>query len=482
MLTLIRDQWPALATVAGVVAVLMALAASAHAILTKREVRAAIGWVGLAWLSPLVGPVLYATLGVNRIKRRARELRPGHDAGEVTRAAVQRQAVETVTALGYDPGVVLLAGATTGEELTMGNAIEPLDCGDEAYPSMLDAIENAERSVGLCSYIFDHDQVGMRFISALEDAHRRGVQVRVLIDGVGARYSKPRTPRVLRAKGIPVAEFLSGMVPWRMPYMNLRNHRKILVVDGRVAFTGGMNIREGCMLSLDTAHPVRDLHFRLEGPVVTHIMEVFARDWTFTTGEGLDGDAWFPTLQLVGDAAARTVPDGPDDDFEKAYDTILGAIINARTSIRIASPYFLPDETLTRALQLAARSGRRVDVILPAVNNLRLVQWAMAAEMEHVLAPGINVWLTPPPFDHTKLMVIDGLWVLFGSANWDSRSLRLNFELNVSSFNEPLAGRMDAFLDEKVASARRLEAAELNARRLPVRLRDGAVRLFSPYL
>jgi len=482
VLELIRSQWPALATFAGVVAFLMAVAASGHAILTKREVRAAIGWVGLAWLSPLVGPVLYAVLGVNRIKRRARELRPGHEVPEETRAAALEAAVETVTALGYDPGIVLLAAATTGEELTMGNAIEPLDCGDQAYPSMLEAIENAERSIGLCSYIFDHDRAGVRFISALEAAHRRGVQVRVLIDGVGARYSKPRTPRILRGKGIPVAEFLSGMLPWRMPYMNLRNHRKILVVDGRVAFTGGMNIREGCVLDLDTAHPTRDLHFRLEGPIVPHMVEVFARDWTFTTGEALEGEAWFPELQPVGEAAARTVPDGPDDDFEKVYDTILGAITNARKSIRIASPYFLPDETLTRALHLAARAGRRVDIVLPAVNNLRMVQWAMTAEMEHFLAPGIDVWLTPPPFDHTKLMVVDGLWVLFGSANWDSRSLRLNFELNVSSFHEPLASRMDALLDKKIASARRLETAELKARRLPVRLRDGAVRLFSPYL
>jgi cardiolipin synthase len=479
MSDLIRTLWPILATALWIA---MALAASVHAILTKREVRAAIGWAGLAWLSPYVGAILYAVLGINRIKRRAQSLRPRPQLPEETRTAVMTQVRAAVQSLGYDPDLVRLAGAISGEELTVGNHIEALVSGDAAYPLMLEAIGGAERSIGLCSYIFDHDRAGVRFIHALETAHRRGVEVRVLIDGVGARYSKPRTPKVLRELGVPVAEFLSGLVTVRMPYMNLRNHRKILTVDGQIAFTGGMNIREGCVLELDCHHPVQDLHFRLTGPVVEQIQEVFTRDWSFTTGEVLSGDAWFPELGPTGECAARSVPDGPDDDFEKIYETFLAAINNARESIRIASPYFLPDEALARALQLAAKAGKRVEIILPEVNNLRLVQWAMTAELEHVFVPGISVWLTPPPFDHTKLMIVDGLWVSFGSANWDSRSLRLNFEMNVNSMNAPLAERLDALLDDKIASARRLEPEELKSRRLPVRLRDGAVRLFSPYL
>jgi cardiolipin synthase len=479
MSDVLRTLWPILATALWIA---MALAASVHAILTKREVRAAIGWAGLAWLSPYVGAILYALFGINRIKRRAQTLRPRPQLPEETRSAVLARARAAVQSLGYDPDLIRLGGAISGEELTVNNHIEPLVSGDQAYPAMLEAIGQAERSIGLCSYIFDHDRAGVRFIHALEAAHRRGVAVRVLIDGVGAQYSKPRTPKALRELGIPVAEFLSGLVSVRMPYMNLRNHRKILTVDGQIAFTGGMNIREGCVLELGSGHPVQDLHFRLTGPIVSQVQEVFTRDWQFTTGEVLDGEEWYPELGPVGECVARTIPDGPDDDFEKIYETILAAINNARESVRIASPYFLPDEALSRALHLAAKAGKRVEIILPAVNNLRLVHWAMMAELEHVLVPGIDIWLTPPPFDHTKLMVVDSLWVMFGSANWDSRSLRLNFELNVGSMNPPLAERLDRLLDEKIASARRLEREELKSRRLPVRLRDGAVRLFSPYL
>ncbi len=479
MIGALQEGWPLLLTLLGLS---LDIAATAHIILTKRNVRAAIGWVGLVWLSPFIGVVLYGLFGINRIRRRARELRPSVNASVDERMDLMSRATEVATSLGYDSGVVRLMGAIAGEELTTHNRFDALVNGDQAYPSMLAAIDQAEHSVGLCSYIFDHDRVGVRFIDALVRAQDRGVDVRVLIDGVGARYSKPRTPGVLRQRGVPVGEFLNSTAPWRMPYFNLRNHRKVLVVDGRVAFTGGMNIREGCVLGEPSDHPVQDLHFRVEGPVVSQIAEVFAQDWAFVTDEHLDGDRWFPAPNRVGDATARVIPDGPDDDFEKIYDTLLSALNHARESIRIATPYFLPDENLVRAMHLAAKAGRRIEILIPEVNNLRFVQWAMWGQLQDMLVPGITVWLTPPPFDHTKILLLDGRWVLLGSANWDARSLQLNFEMNVSTMNPELAEELGRLLDRKISSARRLTAADVEARSLPVKLRDGALRLFSPYL
>lgn len=479
LLSALRELWPIVATL---LFLATSAAASAHAILTKREVRAAIGWAGLAWLSPFVGPLLYVVLGINRIERRARRLSIRPVPPEQTLATVQYLAEEAVAALGYDPALIALSGAIAGEELTLGNRIDPLVDGDEAYPAMLDAIASAERTVGLCSYIFERDGPGEAFIDALADAHGRGVAVRVLMDAVGARYSRPPTPRLLAERGVPVARFLAGAMPWRMPYVNLRNHRKILVVDGRVGFTGGMNIRAGCVLRDEPENPTRDVHFRLEGPVVGQIAEVFARDWSFVTGESLEGDRWFPEPIDSGDCAARVIPDGPDDDFERIYEAVLVAINTARESIRIVTPYFLPEEPHIRALQLAAKAGRRVEIVLPLKNNLRLVQWAMNAHLEQLMVPGITIWLTPPPFDHTKLLLVDDVWSMFGSANLDARSLRLNFEMNVSSLDPPLARRLAGLVDERIAAAHRLEARDLRARGLATRLRDGTVRLFLPYL
>jgi cardiolipin synthase len=264
--------------------------------------------------------------------------------------------------------------------------------------------------------------------------------------------------------------------------INLRNHRKALIVDGLVAFTGGMNIRHGNVLADQPKSPVQDLHFRVTGPVVTELQEAFANDWMFTTEETLDGNRWFPETPEAGDVIARVIPDGPDADFENARWTLLAALAEAQVSVKIVTPYFLPDHALISALNLAALRGVRVDIILPAKNNLPPVHWASRSLWWQVLERGGHIWLTPPPFDHSKLMVVDGHWVLLGSANWDARSLRLNFELNVECYSRAFAQAMEALIAKKLAAAHEVTMAEADARTMPGKLRDAIARLFSPYL
>ena len=183
-----------------------------------------------------------------------------------------------------------------------------------------------------------------------------------------------------------------------------------------------------------------------------------------------------------GDVIARAITDGPDADFEKARWTLLAALAEAQTSVQILTPYFLPDSALVTALNLAALRGVRVDIILPAKNNLPFVHWASRAMWWQVLERGCHIWLTPPPFDHSKLMIVDGHWVLFGSANWDARSLRLNFELNVECYGRDFAQEMEKVIAKKLHAAREVTLAEVDGRSLPVKLRDATARLFSPFL
>ena len=485
---LLAWSWPYVFTV---LYIGTAIVASAHAVLHKREVRAAIAWAGLIWLSPIVGAGLYAVFGINRIARRATKLRadgPSPDELPDIGIMIPKRVVTPIEPEGLGAGPYGLAalrrfiGTVSGRELTAGNAVTPLVNGDEGYPAMLEAIESARRSIVLCTYIFDHDRVGTRFVEALTAAMQRGVEVRVLIDGVGARYSRPRITGLLEANGVPVAKFLKSMSPVRNPYINLRNHRKILVVDGRVGFTGGLNIREGCMLELQPVHPVRDTHFRFEGPVVRHMMEDFALDWEFTTGEALEGEMWFPRLADAGPVEARGVADGPDENFETIPWSFLGALAAAERSVRLTTPYFIPDRPLIAGLGLAAMRGVSVQIVIPAVGNLRFVQWASTAQLWQVLVNGCEVYLSPPPFDHSKLMLVDEEWAFVGSANWDARSLRLNFEHNVECYDRELAASIGELIDAKMADSRPITLEELNARPLPIKLRDGVARLFSPYL
>jgi cardiolipin synthase len=216
---------------------------------------------------------------------------------------------------------------------------------------------------------------------------------------------------------------------------------------------------------------------------VRHLQEVFAEDWEFTTREALRGEQWFPPLEPRGGTIARGIADGPDDDLDILTFTLLGAIACATRSIRILTPYFLPDTALVYALNTAALSGLDVDIVLPEKGNLRLVTWAMWGQVAQVLGHGCRVWLSPEaPFDHSKLMVMDDYWVLFGSTNWDPRSLRLNFEFNVECYDKDLARESDALVQSRIARSRRLTLEEVQKRKLPLRLRDGAARLLTPYL
>jgi cardiolipin synthase len=456
----------------------LAIATSLHVLLRKRDVGAAIGWIGLAWFAPVIGPALYFVFGINRVERRARRLR----------RELQRDGRQT-SAPASDIPAHLAPMERANRRLTSrtaeaGNRVEMFENGDEAYPRMLEAIAAATASVALSSYIMRDDEAGRQFIAALAAAHGRGVQVRVLIDGIGGGYFTSPVYHRLRRLGVPAGRFLHSSLPWRMPFLNLRSHKKILVVDGGIGFTGGMNIARENIMALDPPAPVRDLHFRFAGPVVAQLMEGFAQDWSFATDEDLEGKLWFPDLAPVGDpaegAVARVVTAGPDNDLEKIESVLLEAVSCARESIQVMTPYFLPDDRLVSALAMAAMRGVQVDVIVPERGDHRLIDWAFRAHVGPMLMPGVRVWRNPPPFEHSKLLLVDKTWCFIGSSNWDMRSLRLNFELNVEVYHAGLAGRIDALMQTR--KRQRLTAADLAKRPLPARLRDAAVRLFLPYL
>jgi cardiolipin synthase len=468
----------------GIVVLAFNLAATGHVLLQKRDVRAATAWVGLIWFVPIVGAVLFAALGLNRIRRRASELqrerrRIPHSTPSdtmIARVGTEETVPPSLKALAQ------LGEAVSGRPLLTGNSLRALHNGDEAYPEMLAAIESARHSVALATYIFGDDKAGKPFVEALARAVNRGVQVRVLIDGFGTRYTWPPVERALRAAGVNTALFLPGIRDAGLGFFNLRSHRKVLTVDGRLAFTGGLNIQARNIHADNPPRMVRDLHFRLEGPIVGQLQEVFAEDWAFTTREILDGPAWFPTLLTAGTSTARAYTDGPDGDIEILRTVLLGAIAGARHSVRIVTPYFLPDQGLIGALHVAALRGVQVDIVLPSQVNIPLVQWAATAQLWQVLRPGCHVFETPMPFDHTKLLVVDREWVLFGSSNWDPRSLRLNFELDVECHDPALAAEMDALVDAKIASGRRVTLEEVDGRPLRLKLGHALARLLSPYL
>lgn len=458
--------------------------AAVHAAMNKQDVRAAIGWVGIIMMSPLLGPLVYLVAGINRIR---------HDQISEQRNKALHDYTSTTQTTQADVGEIagrqfkslkVLGDQISNFPLREGNNIQILQGGDKAYPAMIEAINQAMQTVALQTYIFDNDRIGKKFVKALSDAVKRGVQVRVLIDAVGSKYSRPPILRFLRRHGVPAALFMTNPLGMRMPYANLRSHRKILVVDGHIGFTGGMNIREGFTALVAAERANKDTHFRIEGPVVTQLISVFSQDWQFTTGEVLPFDPWCDETQQAPfpHVPARCIRSGPDRYMAATHSMLLGAFAIAQRHIRIQSPYFLPDQILMGALNTAARRGIQVDIVIPGRNNLRLVNYAMTSQLDQVIRGGCRVWHASGNFDHSKLIAIDSAWSYIGSSNLDPRSLRLNFELDMEIYSKDMACEVEQLIDAEIATAAPVTLQSLSEIPFRKRLRNRIIWLASPYL
>ncbi|MEK1851387.1 MAG: phosphatidylserine/phosphatidylglycerophosphate/cardiolipin synthase family protein [Phyllobacterium sp.] len=486
MADFLPDYWP---QILFVLSIALGVPAAIHATMTKEEVRAAIGWVGVIILSPVLGAVIYAVAGINRIRRSSISSQRAflHEIGQDH--LMRFDASEKNVLANFEKRFAAMK--TVGDRvsrcrLTTGNDIVMLQSGDGAYYAMLDAIAAAKRSILVETYIFDRDKIGLRIADALIAARKRGVEVRVLIDAVGARYSIPSIVGYLAKGGVPVDVFNGNIiVGLRLPYANLRTHRKILIVDGTVAFTGGMNIRAGFSAEVVGEDNARDTHFRLTGPIVTDLFHIASEDWRFTTKEALKGEPWrigAPEKHAGEPVFIRAIPSGPDRSLEANHRMLMGAFSIAQTRIRIMSPYFLPDRELISALVTAARRGVEVDIVVPAINNLKLVDRAMTAQFDQILKGHCRIWRASGNFNHSKLLAIDGQWAYVGSSNLDPRSLRLNFEVDLEVMDAEFASEVEGLVEAAMASAKPVLLQSLRARSFWVRLLDRIIWLGSPYL
>lgn len=460
---------------------------SAHILYTKDEVRSAIAWCAVIWLAPVFGLLFYGLFGISRIKRRAVAARqkrglaprttPSGTLSGPTIAEIESKTPNRWNA--HDR----LARRVTASELTAGNTIEPLHGGRAAYDAMIAAIDTAKTTVALSSYIFQADQAGRRFVAALSRAKQRGVDVKVLVDAVGNLYGLKPVTNLLRRHKIDVATFNPARLSWRLAFFNLRTHRKLLIIDGCTGFTGGMNIRKHHLEEHDGTQRVRDTHFRLTGPVVQQMTETFADDWVFSNQPPLDNEKWLKVdPPEAGNIAARAISDGPDEPFQKTATIMESALAAARDHVQIISPYFLPEQSLVSALKQAALRGVTVDILMPEKNNLPFFSAAAMSGMRHLVSAGCHLHLSRPPFDHTKLMVVDKTWALFGSSNWDARSLKLNFEFNIECYGKAFGTIMHNWANNRFNGAKKITKDDLKNRKRSHRILGRLMWLASPYL
>ena len=445
---------------------------------SKKLPQAKSAWILLVLGFPWFGAFFYLVAGRSRLERRV-----------VRRRRSTRGTLDPIDQRHHSSGVVpwrrlggpsrdmVLGTENVGAHPPVpGNAIEIFDEGQSLFESASRAVQAARRHVHLLIYIFKSDGTGQRTMELLAATARRGVEVRVLIDGVGSLATNSSFFAPLREAGGHVASFLP-FAPFRHPLrINLRNHRKLLVVDGAVAYTGGRNI--GDEYAIDRSW--RDLHMRVEGPVVPTLQRVFVEDWHFATDELLEDARYFPVVPATGDVPVQVVESGPDQEEPPAEELMFGAVVSARESIDIATPYLVPTEALQQALASAARRGRRVRILLPEAVDHALVRWAGDAYLPVLLDAGVCFWRRKG-MAHGKALIVDGSWATMGSINLDMRSLRLNFELNLAFPHPPTALALRRWFENELASSTPIAKKDLECG-LPTRFARAGAYLLSPVL
>ena len=456
-----------------------------HNLLYKRDSKSALSWIMISLLVPYGGPMAYYLFGINRINLRARNAKGwpffvDYELAEKRPMETEDNSFSDLKAVGH---------SVTGLPIISGNQVRPLHNGDAAYPLMLSAIANARKSILLTTYIFQADNIGQKFTDALYTALKNGVDVRVIIDGIGELYSFPRCSSRLRRLGIKTTRFLPPKLFPPSIYVNLRNHRKLLVIDNSVGFVGGMNIGDRNTTTEDEAISITDLHFEVKGPIINQLSEMFNNDWHYAGGEE-QTEEQKNDLEIeprikpenAGDMDCRLVVDGPDEHLD-SLDVLLQSVISCATqSILIMTPYFLPNRELLSALQSAFLRGVKVKIVLPEKNNLFYIEWANQNLLAELLKWGVECAYQPAPFCHSKMICIDSNYSLVGSANLDPRSLRLNFELGLEVFSQRLNTELTEHFENVFKRSRRIQFEDIKNRSIFARLRDSTVALFSPYL
>ncbi len=454
---------------------------SVAVVLERRNPSAGLAWIGTLIFLPGVGVAAYWLIGRRRVRRRARWR--GRTLEHRRNLAPPSPSLNRPSLPNPQQRIVMRLGARlTGGLATTGNRVRLLRDARQTYPEMIRAIQGAQKHVLLESYIFRNDGVGKDFIAALTDAAARGVQTYVLVDGVGTWRTFLSAFRELEAQGGKVAVFAPIRLPLFSDQLNFRNHRKILVVDGTVGFTGGLNIGEEYIGLDPSIGHWRDNHMCIRGPAVSYLQQVVLEDWFFATNDVLEHIEFADFNEHPGNATVQIIPSGPDLEWRSVQQVLLRAMAGAMSRIFITSPYFIPDEATLNTLVNASLSGIDVRLLVPRKSDLRLVLWAGRSYYLDLLNAGVTIYEYESGFIHAKSYVVDDWMASVGSANMDIRSFQLNFEVNAFVFDEEFAATMATQFFEDLKHAREVTVEEYQNRPFLYRFGEGVARLVSPLL
>ena len=449
----------------------------------SRNPVATIAWIMTIVIIPYFGGLLFLIFGINRVERRA--------AGKQQSSLTIAGRLPEVTQYQLIPGeglsrqqerLMRLATRVAGTVPTFGNSVEVLPDTNRTLGLIEQAVLSAEQSLHLEYYIWQPDRTGTRLRDILIEKAREGVAIRFLYDKIGSMFLGQKFLRPMRDAGIEVASFLPGQ-NWRERWsLNLRNHRKIVIVDGQTGFTGGMNIGDEYHGKNPALGYWRDTHLKLHGPTVLQLQQVFAEDWFYATGEELTQPELYPMPQDTGHVSAQVLADGPDGSFDVFHALMFAAINEAREQITLTTSYFVPPTSLMAALETAAYRGVNVRLLVSGRGAYQWTVWAGRSYYQPLLRAGVEIHEYQKGLLHAKTLTIDGSWSLVGTPNFDSRSLFLNFEVAVAMFDSRIATQLEEQFRGDLRGSVRIKPDDWSTRSTWYPLGENVCRMFSPVL
>jgi cardiolipin synthase len=448
----------------------------------RRTPAAAKGWLLLIFFEPWVGLLVYLLIGRARLPRHRRAQLaklPQAMAGVVGRLANHPNVFRPDVGPALSQAVTL-AQNLGGSPILGGNSVELLADYGGTIARLAADIDGAEKHVHLLFYIFTDDHATAPVIEALGRAVKRGVRCRVLADAIGSRSGLRTLRPKLAALGVEVHELLPvSLLPWRKARLDLRNHRKIAVIDGRVGYTGSQNL---VAADFKAGLAYEDLMARVSGPAVLELQYVFAADWFLETDEVLDGETEFPAPEITGGVPAQALPSGPDFPTQNNQRLFVALVHGARKRVDLATPYFIPDEPLLQAMQTAVMRGVEVHLVVSAKGDQPIVSLAQKSYYEELLEAGVHVHLYQTNFLHAKHLSVDDAVALIGSSNLDIRSFALNAEVMLVIYDSDVTARLRAEQERYYANSRLLTLTAWGRRSFGSKLAQNLARLLSPLL
>ncbi|MEK8128112.1 cardiolipin synthase [Paenibacillus filicis] len=448
----------------------------------------AMAWLFILFIIPVVGFAAYYFLAKD-YKQRKKVKRVGRRyIGDIREYGKRQKPQE----LGIDEDRIRgwrtesrlfgLLNNIPGSLITTRNEVRVLSNASEAYPAMLSAIEEAKQFIHFEFYTIRHDEEGRRFQEVLMRKAREGVTVRCLFDGIGSYQLSERFVKEMRQAGCEVYLFLPVLIAFFDKRVNYRNHRKIVVADGKKGYLGGINIGNEYVGGNPKLGFWRDTHLELEGDSVFALQNTFLTDWYFASGQRLTDSCLFPEHDCTGTKPVQVLSSGPDAHWDAVLEMYFGAITTAKKRIYITTPYFIPDPSISMGLKTAAVSGVDVRIIVPGKPDSKIVHYASLSFMEELMQAGVRFYAYQKGFIHSKVMLIDHLLASVGTANMDMRSFYSNFELNAVLFDKETLHRIEADFLQDLKDSREMKLEQFEKRSRVQRLKEVAGRLLSPLM